>query len=119
MKKVLKIAQNVLFTVFLVVFYPILLLLTVGATLIRFREFGTVKECNGIMADTLKTIWKALMIVQTPHRTTVPIPVPAANKTSTMSESVKPEPLRTLANQPMIPTRHTIKIGSVVLVSPL
>ena len=58
MKKVLKIAQNVLFTVFLVVFYPILLLLTVGATLIRFREFGTVKECNGIMADTLKTIWK-------------------------------------------------------------
>lgn len=58
MKKVLKIAQNVLFTVFMAIFYPIALLLAAIAKLIRFKEFGTVRECNGIMIDALKTIWK-------------------------------------------------------------
>ena len=55
---VLKIAQNVLFTVFLAVAYPILILLSLIATAIRFGSFGSVKDCHGVMIDTFKAIWK-------------------------------------------------------------
>lgn len=55
---ILKIIQNVIFTVFMAVFYVLMVALSIIATLIRFKGFANIAECNRITANAIKTIWK-------------------------------------------------------------
>ena len=55
---ILKIIQSVIFTVFIAIFYILMVALSLVATLIRFRGFANIAECNRITANAIKMIWR-------------------------------------------------------------
>lgn len=49
--------HNILVTLFMIIAYPIVAILSLIAMVIRFEEFSSIKETNRVWADTLKQIW--------------------------------------------------------------
>lgn len=57
--RILKITHNAITTLFMAIFYMVVLGFSLIAMAIRFDGFCTIKELNGIWADAIKVLWTA------------------------------------------------------------
>lgn len=57
--RILKIIHNAIITLFMALFYLVVLVFSLIAMVIRFDGFCTIKELRSIWRDTIRTLWKA------------------------------------------------------------
>lgn len=57
--RILKIIHNAIITLFMAIFYMVVLAFSLIAMVIRFDGFCTIKELRRIWLETIGTLWKA------------------------------------------------------------
>ena len=57
--RILKIIHNAIITLFMAIFYMVVLVFSLIAMAIRFDGFCTIKELRSIWLETIRTLWKA------------------------------------------------------------